>query len=143
MTWVGNMPISLEEKIVTLNRFLIDGAKEVQELADIFRVYKSLPRAKPGFLFSIARRLMTVSLEKEAPQLSRQRFRSISLQLPPGKLIIHQLSEWVSCSYAGVDSSSTQFSNIVLNNERFMMHFSKAMALLVEEQNILTAVVSQ
>ena len=142
MTWVGDMPPSLEDKIGTLNRFLADGVNKASDLHDIFRLYESLPRAKAGFLFSIVRRLMTVSLEQEPARETRQRFMEICPQLPPGKQLIQQLRDWVTWSYTGVDFRSSRFKNVALDNKRFMMHFSKAMALLVEEQDLLSSVVS-
>ena len=92
-----------------------DTANWVEKL---FHGYVALGETKPGFLFSMARRLITVSLIKESIAKARERFKSIEKALPVTQKMLDRFSAWIS-------SPGSDAAYLVLNHERFRQHLRK------------------
>ena len=122
------MALSRRKTIESLKEMRFQIITEPYELQTLFHLYSALADAKPGFQISIVRRLLSLSLIKEGPDRARRRYNRIRAQLPQRRMIIRFLDEWSS-----LPSSHPRYANLVLPNDRFQLHFAKAMRLLGPE----------
>ena len=114
-----------QETISSLFELGSESITEPYQLQTLFHLYCDLSDAKDGFKFSIARRLVSLSLAKEGPAITRKRFNRIRAELPQKRAILRFLDEWIS-----LPSSHPRYVNLVLTEERFKIHFSRAMDLV-------------
>ena len=94
-----------------LNSVDIDDWRSLEKL---YETYSTVPEGNVGVRFSIARRLLTVVLEKEGLERAKSQLEKIRGSASLGTFMTKKLESWLD-----VLPSSSSFSTLALDHQRF------------------------
>ena len=86
----------------------------------LIHTYLDYANVMPGFLLSLARRLITVSLGQESVEKTRERYERIKNRLRLNDKMVNRLSDWID-----LPGSDPAVVNLVLLGNRFRLHLRR------------------